>query len=192
LEQASWVAQIVIAVFAVSTAIFAGWQLWEIRREGSRHGNEVKRLADQAKATFLFELDKMFESGPFSRARSGFAVLKKDVDEHVKNHHPHLSITDREETMSEEFSKRLYELRSHNHAHYLRLMSLCGFFETAGVLIEKGYIEEADIEALYGGGIIDLYAATRRHIAQRQEEMRPGYLQWFKRLSERISSNQND
>jgi hypothetical protein len=181
LEQCSWVAQIIIALVAIPTVICTAWQLGEIKKEGAH------RTA-QMKATFLFELDKMFESEVLVKARSGFAVLQLDVEDHVRNTSPHLSSVEKSDLMSEEFAKRLHELRSQQLQTYLELMGLCGFFETAGMLIAKNYIDRDDILELYDGAIANLFMATRRHIEKRQEEMPPGYLENFKKLAEGISS----
>ncbi len=82
------------------------------------------------------------------------------------------------------------DLRTQKLRSYIELMSLCGFFETAGTLVYKGYIDRDDIMQLYDGTIEQLFTATRIHIERRQEEMPPGYLENFKRLAESIPPRQ--
>ena len=119
-------------------------------------------------------------------ARSNFLELGKDVEDHVKPHHDHLSHSEKRHQVAEEFARRLSDLRTQKLRSYIELMSLCGFFETAGTLVYKGYIDRDDIMQLYDGTIEQLFTATRIHIERRQEEMPPGYLENFKRLAESI------
>jgi len=190
LEIGSWIAQIVLGTLAIPTVWFGACQLRAIREDGETHTLEARRLADQSKATFLFELDKMFEGPTMMAARSNFLELGKDVEDHVKPHHDHLSHSEKRHQVAEEFARRLSDLRTQKLRSYIELMSLCGFFETAVTLVYKGYIDRDDIMQLYDGTIEQLFTATRIHIERRQEEMPPGYLENFKRLAESIPPRQ--
>lgn|GEM_PF-4026336 len=193
LEQLSWVAQVFLALAACVGIFFGVRQLKDLKEQGELRIKQMemqnKQLQSsnlQMKATFLFELDKMFESEPVAKARTSFVTLWKEVEDHVKNTHPHQETPAREASISEEFSKRLYDLREGNLEAYTRLMTLCGFFETAGMLVHRGYTNKADIEGLYDGSIHHIYTAMKRHIQRRQEEMPPGFYENFRRLAESI------
>jgi len=180
LEEAYWLSQIGVLVVAAAGAVFAGYQLREIRRSNQRQ-------ADLAKATFLFDLDKLWESTQFAGARVAFEKLRADTEEHLRGHNgdQHLSKEDR---LTLEFSKRLYELKSQEMNGYTSLMSLCGFFETAGMLVDKGYVNLRDVDSLYGGTVLRLHETFAKHIEKRAEEFPPGYLENFLLLAKRIGA----
>jgi len=69
IEVAFWIAQVALLLVAVVGAILTVWQLVSIKK--------------QAKASFLFELDKMWESEEFTKARTDFEV-SLSVSQHAK------------------------------------------------------------------------------------------------------------
>ena len=177
LEFAYWSSQTALFFVVLVGTMFAGYQLKEIKESDARR-------ADQAKATFLFELDKMWESTEFAAARVAFETLRADVEQWAETNHKHRDAVGRLQAMREEFSVRLFQLQKQNLAEYARLMRLCGFFETAGMLIKSRYVREGDILELYGGALIRLGETFGAHLRNRAEELPKGYMENFIRLAD--------
>lgn len=172
LEIIYWIAGVGVFAVALVGAILTVRQLKAIKR--------------QAQATFLFELDKMWESQEFAEARTRFEKLRKDAEDEVRNLHPSLDAGSREREIQKTVSATLEGLRHSNMAEYVFIMKLCGFYETAGMLVKRQYVDFADIYGLYGGSILRLYSTAEIHINKRAEEMpQPGYLEHFITLADR-------
>lgn len=148
---------------------------------------QVAAIKRQGKATFLFELDKMWESKEFAGARTKFDKLRKAVEDWCDQNHAYLDGTGKEERIRERMAEVMSKLREENLEEYTDIMKLCGFYETAGMLVERGYVAFEDIYGLYGGSIVRLYSCMRTHIAKRAEGMPPGYLEYFLKLAKKAA-----
>jgi hypothetical protein len=49
-------------------------------------------------------------------------------------------------------------------------MSICGFFETAGLMVKRGYVPAEDLINLFGGPLGIVSTCYRAHIQERQKE----------------------
>jgi hypothetical protein len=61
-------------------------------------------------------------------------------------------------------------MRENEPEDYLKLMSLCGFFETVGTMVKLEYIDKSAILNIYEGAIMSVGNCFREHIDQRQKE----------------------
>lgn len=158
-----WISQIALTVVATGTAIFGGIQLWFIR-ENHKH------TLEQARATFLFELDSRWDSQMMIEARKEFGDLYRSVSKSVADAHPHLDEQKRKEKATEEYSRILFDALRNDIDKYLIYMRMCSFFETAGMMVKKGYIAQDSIIGLFYGPLVHLDHVFRVHINQRSNE----------------------
>jgi hypothetical protein len=174
-EVAYWVAQTALFLVAVIGLLFTYFQLRSLKR--------------QAKATFLFELDKMWESSEFATARSRSEALRKDARTFVEQKHDGLDAAGKEIKIGEFIATEMARLRNEKTEDYVFLMKLCGFFETAGMLVHRRYAAFRDIDGLYRISILELYSEMQTHIRMRAETMPRDrgdeYLVHFRRLARR-------
>ncbi len=147
-EAIATLALLIVTVFAVLVA-------WRNLRE----------LVVNNRARFIFELDTRWEGPTLTRARLEFyrvyeeikdVALKRSAGEKDEAYRNHLSKL---------FDERLNALRNDKNTlkKYHQLTEIAGFFETAGLLAEKGYIKYDDIIELYGGTLVRVYLAFRHH-----------------------------
>lgn len=187
LEVVAWVATIILSGTAIWAALFAKGQV-EAARDQARAALEANQQSVRlAKAAFLFELDRMYESTEFANARAEFFHLHEKIKEQIKSSHQHQTEEAKDNALREEISRRLYVMRSDDKEPYLKFLKLCGFFETVGLLERQGYVSLNDIVGLYGGSIDRLERALRAHIKNRAEEpdMPEGYMEHFLSLAQK-------
>lgn len=165
-------ATLVLAITAVLTLFFVFVQ--------------IRQQTRQAKASFLFSLDTMWESNEFAVARADFFTLRRDTEKQVERDNKEKPAQQVETLLAEEFSQKLYEMRDADTERYLRLLKLCGFFETAGLLVRQDYVSAYDIIGLYGGSIQRLFEVMDTHLQKRREEpgMPKGYFEHFRYLAQ--------
>jgi len=156
LERASWLCQILLTVIAAIGAIFAGVQLRIVRQV--------------SQATLLLELDARFDSSEMRQARNQFATVSEDVEKVVAANHPLANDVAKREHAAQLWKETLGLLRTDNEATYLKLIGWCGFFETVGLMVKKGYLSEEDVLDLFKGPLVDLDKAFRLHIEERGKE----------------------
>lgn len=145
---------------------------------------QVRRYSIQGKASFLFNLDQMFEGPDFTKTRVAFSLLRTEIEKNIEAGHGHEAAEGKARLLREEFSRRLYTMRQDAPEDYLHIMKLCGFFETVGLLVERDYVALEDIVGLYGGSIVRAEEVLRTHLEKRIEEpdMPDGYFENFRSL----------
>jgi len=159
-----WVSQITLTAIAFGTAIFTGIQLWMIRS----HRKQEVRLAN---ATFLLELDRRWDSPEMGQTRDLLLKLRDDISKLVSSKFPLASDAERSERIRDEFAVILRQMREQDRVQYLVLLRICGFFETAGLMVKKGFISEDVILSLFKGPVLSIDTCFRAHIEERQKEM---------------------
>lgn len=164
LEVAYWWSQIAIAFIAAGAAIFAGFQ---VRAMNTARAEQLRIL----NATLLMELDKRWDSGEMQRARRAFQDTFEQVNGVVASNHPNLRDTEKDQKIREEWTKTLGEMRKSAKPTYARLMIICGFFETVGLMVKREYISIDDALDLFAGPIINVGRCFRGHIKDREKEM---------------------
>ena len=140
-----------------------------------------------ARAHFLFSLDAMFEGDRIGEARKEYNVLKAEISTAVSNDEAckHLTPDGITTEFRSRFSRRLYELKEKEHGRYLSMINLCGFFETAGLLVESEMINMDHIFGLYGGAIVEVYDDFEDHLNKRRNDEESGdeYFKYFRLLA---------
>lgn len=166
-------AALVLAIAAVLTLFFAFVQ--------------IRQQTRQAKASFLFDLDTMWESTEFAVARADFFTLRRETEKQVEEDNKEKPAQQVILLLAEEFSQKLYNMRDEDTERYLGLLKLCGFFETAGLLVRRNYVSADDIIGLYGGSIRRLFEVMDIHLQKRREEpgMPAGYFEHFRYLAQK-------
>ena len=91
-------------------------------------------------------------------------VRKVDTD------YPNLTTEQKIRKRSEECAAYLHSLRHSDPEHYNDIISILGFFETLGYIVDKGYISASDIVNLFGPPIQSLDELCWDHIQKRIEE----------------------
>ena len=149
LTELSIFATLVLAIAAVVTLVFMFVQ--------------IRQQTRQAKASFLFNLDTMWESAEFAAARADFFTLRREIEKQVEDDNEEKPAQQVQLILDEVFSQKLHKMRDKDTKRYLRLLKLCGFFETAGLLVRLDYVSAEDIIGLYGGSIERLYEVMGTH-----------------------------
>ena len=185
LEIAALIATILTVVAVALAAIYAGYQVRELRK-----ANEESLKTE--KARFLFMVDQMYEGAELSEARVLFYTKLIKIDKNVSETHTQKTLIERQKIIHDEFNTVLFKAREDKPEDYLKMLKLCGFFETVGVLHIAGYIELNAIVELYGISIIRVANAMETHIKKRWEEDRKlenEYMQNFLDLAKKVRAS---
>lgn len=188
LEIAAQIAIILAMVAAGLAAIYAGYQVQELKKS-----NEESLKTE--KARFLFMVDQMFEGPELSKARVLFYTKLIKIEKDVAETYKQKTIPERKKIIYDKFNTELFKAREDRPEDYLEILKLCGFFETVGVLHLSGYIELNAIVELYGVSIIRVADATETHIKKRWEEDRKlenEYMQNFLDLAKKVRVSLSD
>lgn len=156
LQKIAWLSEIVVAVTAVAAARFAYFQITEHTRIS--HANLMMAIDRR----WLLDLRE---------ERDLFIKIRGELDALVAQENPHLSDLQKIELIKEKWTKTLQEMRTNSHETYLKLMSICFFLESVGLMTKKKYVNEDDIFGLLSGPIIFVDRFFRPHIEARANEM---------------------
>jgi len=183
LEQAYFISQLVLVAIALAAAVIGHRQLRALRAESDAR----TRIA---RADFLLQLDQMFESEAIAESRLAFSTLLKKVEAEVAAAHAQIAVGSRtfQTEVAKAMARELEALHSDKMEDYQKIMKLCGFFETLGVVVARGYVSDEDATQLYGGAILRAHDATHLHIEKRQQSMPPGYLANFLSLAAKLAT----
>lgn len=158
-----WWSQILLTAIAAASAYFAYGQLKNI---AASRGDAVHI----ARATFLLELDRRWDGTEMVAARKLLSKTLGEAKETVSRANHLANDGERERLVGIEFSRTLAALRSTDTDAYQALMSICGFFETAGLMVKRGYVPADDLISLFGGPLATAGTCYRSHIQDRQNE----------------------
>jgi len=164
-ERLSWWAQIIIAIGGLATLLFTVYQIRLIAIES------MKRTRHD-KATFLYNLDTMFENESFTRNRVAFVSLRSEVEASIQSTQAYLDHDSKTEQFALKYCESLQDLKDTDIERYTQIMKLAGFFEAVQVFTIKGQIEKEDVLNLYRAAIVPYYIATYKHIQKRQTDER--------------------
>jgi hypothetical protein len=163
LEYWYWISQIALTIVAAVTGFVAWQQLRALRRSGDD-------TLHVARANFLLELDRRWDSPEIVSARQLLDQTLHEVKMQVTADHPLSNDGDKQAKIGREFKLRLEALRAAKDDKYVNLMRLCGFLETAGLMVKKGYMPCDEIFGLFKGAISALDLCFREHIVARQKD----------------------
>lgn len=164
METASWGAQLFIVVIAIAAAIVALRQLGEM----SRYRRQRLRIAN---AQLLMHLDNRWDSHDLHNSRLSFRAMRNAIHAKIGSENPRVGDAERKNLMKQEWANNLREKRANDPEGYSRLMAMCGFFETVGLMVQREYIQIDDVLELFLGPIIDIDMCFGGHIAELEKEM---------------------
>lgn len=164
LEQLAWLATVALAFITGGAAWLAKGQLQSIR-------TSREDTLQIARATFLLELDRRWDSPEMTDARTMFVSKRDAVKASTSVAAPLASDDEKQRMVSEAFKSELANMRKDTAADYLKIMRMVAFFETAGLMVDRKYIPADEIILLFKGPITEINVCFRAHIEQRQKEM---------------------
>lgn len=163
LEVCSWIAQLLIVAIAIVAAFVAKGQLKEM-------GDYRLQRVRIANAQLLMELDKRWDSREMHESRLIFKRTFDAISKKVATDHGTVKDGEREKLMQGEWVNELHKKRKENPEEYTKLMDMCGFFETVGLMVDKDYIKFDDVKELLEGPIVNIGKCFRGHIESLEKE----------------------
>lgn len=131
---------------------------------------ELRTLGRQAKATLLLELDRRFEGPELSIARRILAQIRDQAATTVGLANPLASENARMQLMKPECGRIMSDTRANDPKTYSRVMSVLGFFETVGLMVDQEYVALSEINELFRGPILAIDLLFGDHISERERE----------------------
>ena len=163
LEIVYWLSQIGLFGVVSITAVFARDQLRSLKQ------SRIDAL-HIAHAEFLLALDTRWDGAEMTACRSAIIKLRDSIHDEVAKGHPQAADARRNNIAGEKFSEKLQEIREQKFEEYQVLMRICGFFETAGLMVKRGYVKSDDIVSLFKGPILVIDTCYRKNIDLRSQE----------------------
>lgn len=157
LEVLSWLAQLIIVIAVIATALVARSQL----KEMSVFRKQRLRILN---ATLLMELDNRWDSTEMQASRKIFREMKDHLEETVGAANPVAGDHKRIELAKQAWSNALKEKRKNSIDEYSQLMAICGFFETVGLMVKRQYIMTEDVVDLFKGPMVNIETCFGGHI----------------------------
>lgn len=156
LQIISWIAQILVLA-ALAYAAYAAHK-------------QIEQNTKIAHAGLMLDLDKRWDSAEMQETRRLFTATSSDISKMVAEEIPRANDAGREARTREKWAEYLKHYRDHDVETYSKLMAMCGFFETVGVMVKKGYISERDMLDLFEGPIVAIGRCYKEHINERTQE----------------------
>lgn len=163
-EYAYWWSQIALTAIAAVT----GWAAWGQLKSIRQSRDETAHIA---RATFLLELDRRWDSERLIKARLLLTQMRERASKEVATEYPTQNDGIRAAQISKKMSDHLTKLHTEGSEDYQTIMSICGFFETAGLMVKNNHITKVEIDALFRGPIEAVNLCFRPHIVHRQNEI---------------------
>lgn len=139
LQAGSWIAQTGLFLFA-AIAVLVGKE-------------QIKTAIIHNRASVVLELDNRWESDAMIESRT----LLTDLYETVRAAHA-------PEAWTRTYNKHLADLRSKDPTKYRTMMRLAGYFETAGWVIGKRYVEKEDFLDLFRVSVVVFGKVFEEHL----------------------------
>jgi hypothetical protein len=178
LEIIFWISQIILMIIAAAAAVFAYSHVQEAKDSVKRMRERVIEAEETRKqelkishANLIMSLDARWDSPQLSRARAMFTKLREEINTKVSNENPIMSDDQKKLLAKREWTDKMANLRASDNASYMRLLNMCAFFETVGLLVKGNYIEKDDIFGLFFGSIVMIDHCFREHMEDRAIEM---------------------
>lgn len=156
LEIAAWIA-------IIATAITAGYAIIYAR-------HQLKIARENGKILFLMDMDRRWDGHEMKEARIKWRELRNSINETIEKEHSQLSHQDRLNKASELCSNKLHEMLKRDVDGYAIIMSIMGFFETIGYVIDKKFTSSDEIAGLYGDSIQEFDRLCFSHLEKRRED----------------------
>jgi len=156
LESVAYAATIVMALIAGYALYFARAQILAAR--------------SGTKATFLVDLDGRWEGTEMKEARARWREMRDAVTQHIEQTYPEASRNEKRAKRGEHCSKVLHTMVHKEPEKHITIMSIFGFFETTGYIVDNGFISAEEIVDLYGESILELDQFCWSYIEKRREE----------------------
>ncbi|MGB8411328.1 MAG: hypothetical protein WCE23_00730 [Candidatus Binatus sp.] len=164
---------IVLATVAIVALIYGGRQLAEMR-EGNRKQTESARNQElQTRAAVLLSLDQRWESEPMLTFRADLEVLIVEVKTEAAKTWRGQPESEIRKRSADLYAERLARMADENRERYIRLLRICGFFETVGCVVHAGYVPGKDVLDLLNVSILTAGMVFRPHIQKLLEEGAP-------------------
>ena len=147
LQAGSWVAQTGLFLFA-AIAVLVGKE-------------QIKTAIIHNRASVVLELDNRWESDAIIESRT----LLNDLYTNVRASKP-------PEAWTMAYNRQLADLRSNDPRKYRTMMRLAGYFETAGWVIGKQYVDQKDFFDLFRASVVQFGEVFEDHLVvlQRLED----------------------
>ncbi|MEM7059173.1 MAG: hypothetical protein AAF557_16430 [Pseudomonadota bacterium] len=158
-----WVSQILTLVILVVGAFYARTQLDHAREQ-------IDHSVNNSNALLLMELDKRWDSEDMKEARKKFFLIREEINESVGKDNALKNDQSRIDAQKKLWSEKLGGLRQHDQEEYLTIMSIMSFFETAGLMVHRGYIDKDDVRELLLGPVLQIENCFGPHILEREKE----------------------
>jgi hypothetical protein len=164
---------IVLATVAIVALIYGGRQLAEMR-EGNRKQTESARNQElQTRAAVLLSLDQRWESEPMLTFRTDLEVLIIEIKTEAAKRWRGLPESVIRQRSADLYAESLALMADENRERYMRLLRICGFFETVGCVVHSGYVPPEDVLGLLSVSILTASMVFRPHIRKLLEEGAP-------------------
>lgn len=163
LETADRISQIGLFFIAVAALLYARGQVHAAR-------DDIEQTLKLSQASFLFNLDQKWDSPEMLESRKIFRNLHSDLTALVASKYPLLDDAHKVVKLGEELVATLDQMRQQDLNNYATVMRVCGFFETVGLMVERGYIPLDEIDGMLRGPILQIKTCFGPHIRVRQNE----------------------
>lgn len=131
---------------------------------------QLRMLAKQAKATFLLELDRRWESNEMVPVREAISEHRSFIERKIRTDHSDLTDDQKREKYKELFADELDALEKSNFERYSKFLRAWGFLETLGYLVKNKYLKPEEVDSLLGYSILQVDDMSRAHILKRDAE----------------------
>jgi type II secretory pathway pseudopilin PulG len=164
---------IVLAIVAIVALLYGGSQLAAMREGNQKQTESALNQELQTRATVLLSLDQRWENEPMLAYRADLEALIVNVKTEAAKlwlGQPESEIRKRSADL---YAARLALMADENRQQYIKLLRICGFFETVGCVVHAGYVPAKDVLDLLRISILTAGMVFRPHIKKLVEEGAP-------------------
>jgi len=135
----------------------------------------LDKFTDVSKASFLLDLERQSTSEIMLEAQTVLTLELQMIKAEVAESNPDFGEEARDKEIGKKFNIRLQGYRHsvilEENLTYHLLMRNCDFFETIGVMVNKGYIDIDDVASRFEVAITRIHQCFQQHIEDRHNEM---------------------
>jgi hypothetical protein len=162
--------EIILALIAIGALWFAYHQIKIMQEDAKTRTQSVHAQELEARARILLDLDDRWESDSMQAIRTEVIQMMVEVKKEAAERWPGQSETERQRRSADIYADKLQKIRDNELLRYLRIIEICGFFETVGYVARSGYIPPTDVILLLGGSILQAGEIFKPHIDKRLSE----------------------
>lgn len=163
--------EIILALIALGALWFAWYQIKIMQKDAMTRTESVRAQELEARARILLDLDDRWESDSMQAIRAEVIQMREEVKKEAAERWPGQSEAERQRRSADIYADKLQKIREKELLRYLRIIEICGFFETVGYVARSGYIPPNDVILLLGGSILQAGEIFKPHIDKRVSEM---------------------